>query len=179
MPTSWGGMAAYGPWVHYWTQTAPHPVHKQPASQESSNITTQKPKEMFLDNDNALLMNGIISDVTVPEGAIGDELHQSSNPSMYSPSSPQPTLQMTLPIKQAGKSRVKEKNKQEKTYGHRHAKHFIIQLPKGLGHILDGVDKWEQAPIGGAEDEVKAHTGLFKPGRNFDYERLVDRVKAT
>ena len=152
-----------GLWVNYWTQTVPRPVQNQPPSGQSSHIPMQTvtSREGLLDNDNdnALLVNGIIS------SGIGD-----GSPS----SSSEPTSQETPQdiAKQAEKP--KEKNKQEKPGVGRH---FIV-LPRGLGIALGGIDKWEQVLIGGVEDEVSAHTGLFKPDKNLDYEGLLERVQA-
>jgi len=150
-----------GLWVNYWTQTVPRPVQNQPPSGQSSHITMQTvtSRETLLDNDNALLVNGIIS------SGIGD-----GSPS----SSSEPTSQVAPQdsAKQAEKN--KEKNKQEKP---RVGRHFIV-LPRGLGIALNGIDKWEQVLIGGVEDEVSAHTGLFKPDENLDYEGLLERVQA-
>ena len=149
-----------GLWVNYWTQTLPRLVQNLPASGQGSHITMQtSTTESLLDNDNALLVNGIISsDVdehTAPEGTM-------------SQTTPQDIA--AKQTKQGGKSKLKEKNKQEK------GKHFIV-LPKGLGLVLGGIDKWEQVIIGGVEDEVSAHTGLFRPDQNLGYEDLVERVK--
>ena len=166
-----------GLWVNYWTQTIPRPVQNQPMSGQSSHITVQSvtSKETLLANDNALLMNGIIpSDVPdgPPEAAFGDQF---SNPSIHSSSSQSTSPQdTTKQMKQAGKSKLKEKTKQEKP---KVGQHFIV-LPKGLGAVLGGIDKWEQVLIGGVEDEVSAHTGLFKPHENLDYEGLLERVQA-
>jgi hypothetical protein len=157
-----------GLWVNYWTQTLPRPVQNQPTSDQSSHITMQSvtSQERLLDNDNALLENGIIApgvDDGPPAGAIADK-------------SPQPTSQVTpqdiaKQRKRAGKSK---QNKEEKPKA---GKHFIV-LPKGLGIVLGGIEKWEQVVIGGVEDEVSAHTGLFKPDENLDYEGLLERVQA-
>lgn len=154
-----------GLWVNYWTQTVPRQIQNQPASGEGSHITAQisaqtSTTESLLDNDNALFVNGII-----PSGA-GDE-H----------AAPEGTMSQTTPqdiekqMQQAEKNKLKEKNKKE------NGKHFIV-LPRGLGHVLGGVDKWERVIIGGVVDEVSAHTGLFKPDQNLGYEDLVGRVEA-
>ena len=150
-----------GLWVNYWTQTVPRHVQDQLVSGQSSHVTTQtSTTELLLDNDNALLLNGIIS----PN--VGDE-H----------TAPEGTMSQTTPqdiekqVKQAEKNKLKGKNKQEK------GKHFIV-LPRGLGLVLGGVDKWERVIIGGVVDEVSAHTGLFKPDQNLGYENLVERVEA-
>ena len=149
-----------GLWVNYWTQTIPRHRQSQASSGQDSHITTQTSTELLLDNDNALLVNGILS------SDAGDE-HTASEETM-SQTAPEDVEQQ---IKEAEKRKVKEKNKQEK------GKHFIV-LPRGLGHVLGGVDKWERVIIGGVEDEVSAHTGLFRPDQNLDYEDLVERVEA-
>ncbi|KAJ7742599.1 hypothetical protein B0H16DRAFT_1563091 [Mycena metata] len=74
-------------------------------------------------------------------------------------------------LKKIQKQRAKEEKAQKGRPGH----HFIV-LPTGLGQILGGGDKWESVIIGGVEDEVAAHTGLFIRGQNLDYEALVQRV---
>ena len=149
-----------GLWVNYWTQTVRRHVQNQPTSGQGSRITMQtSTTESLLDNDNALLVNGIISGVsdehTATEGTVSQTTHQD----------------IEKQTKEVEKSKLKEKNKQEK------GKHFIV-LPRGVGHVLGGVDKWERVIIGGVEDEVSAHTGLFKPDQNLGYEDLVERVKA-
>ena len=177
-----------GLWVNYWTQTVPrHVQNNQLASGQGSHITMQTSTEMLLDNDSALLVNDMVSSGvgdkhTAPEGTNEDEdeLSQSSNSLSHSPSSqslgtatsqttPQDIAKQT---KQTGKSKLNEKNKQEKK-----GKHFIV-LPKGLGLALGGIEKWERVIIGGVDDEVSAHTGLFKPDQNLGYEDLVERVEA-
>lgn len=155
-----------GLWINYWTQTVPHPVEMQIS------------KEIPVENDKAFLINGIISS----EGVIGD---QPSNSSIHSSSSQPPEVPVSRmrpqdianQISQAGKFKLKEVNKKEKRHAVKSGKHFIV-LPKGLGHVLGGMDKWEQVLIGGVEDEVSAHTGIFMPHQNLDYQGLLERVEA-
>lgn len=64
-----------------------------------------------------------------------------------------------------------EKDKNKVKAGH----HFIV-LPTGLGQVLGGGEKWEKVLIGGVDDEVAAHCGLFIRGQNLDYDGLVERV---
>ena len=155
-----------GLWVNYWTQTVPRPVQNQLASGESSGITLQtSTTESLVENDNALVMNGIISsgvgdEHTVPEGTVSQT----------------PPQDIAKEVKQGGKFKHKEKKKVEKKKQEK-GKHFIV-LPKGLGLRLGGIDKWERVMIGGVNDEVSAHTGLFKPDQNLGYEDLVERVEA-
>ncbi|KAJ4490331.1 hypothetical protein J3R30DRAFT_3653678 [Lentinula aciculospora] len=54
-------------------------------------------------------------------------------------------------------------------------RHFVV-LPTGLGAILGGGDHWERVVIGGVDDEVAAHCGLFIPEQNLEYTKLVERV---
>ena len=75
---------------------------------------------------------------------------------------------------QKAQKEEKKKEKDKKTQG---THHFIV-LPTGLGQVLGGGEKWEKVLIGGVEDEVAAHTGLFIPSQNLDYDGLVERVGA-
>lgn len=73
--------------------------------------------------------------------------------------------------KSARKAERDEKDKDKAKPG----RHFIV-LPTGLGQVLGGDKNWEKVLIGGVEDEVAAHTGLFIRGQNLDYDGLVERV---
>ncbi|KAF8801071.1 hypothetical protein BYT27DRAFT_7245382 [Phlegmacium glaucopus] len=154
-----------GLWVNYWTQTVPRPVQKRLATGEGSKATMQTSKGIPFDNDKALLMEGIFSPglgnvgFMASEGVIGDEeSHQFSNPLIHSPSS-QPA---EAPISHMTPQNIATKLKEKKTQGLKSRQHFIV-LPNGLGQVLGGMNKWEQVLIGGVEDEVTAHTGLFIP----------------
>ena len=149
-----------GLWVNYWTQTIPRHRQSQPASGQGSHTTTQTSTESLLDNDNALLVNGIISSGAGDENSASEETTSQTVPQ-----------DVEKQIKEAEKKKVKEKKKQDK------GNHFIV-LPRGIGHVLGGVDKWERVIIGGVDDEVSAHTGLFKPDQNLGYDDLVERVEA-
>ncbi|KAJ7766350.1 hypothetical protein DFH07DRAFT_352200 [Mycena maculata] len=78
-------------------------------------------------------------------------------------------------LKTIQKQRVKEEKVEKARSKGKHGHHFIV-LPTGLGQILGGSEKWEKVVIGGVDDEVAAHTGLFIRGQNLDYEGLVERV---
>jgi hypothetical protein len=54
-------------------------------------------------------------------------------------------------------------------------RHFIV-LPTGLGRTLGGSNKWESVVIGGVQDEVAAHCGLFIRTQNLDYDGFVENV---
>ena len=55
----------------------------------------------------------------------------------------------------------------------RPARHFIV-LP-GRAH-KKARQKWERVRIGGVEDEVAAHCGLFIRAQNLEYNLFVERV---
>ncbi|KIY49194.1 hypothetical protein FISHEDRAFT_41332 [Fistulina hepatica ATCC 64428] len=80
-------------------------------------------------------------------------------------------------LKRIQKQRVAEEKALRKAEEGRSkpGRHFIV-LPSGLGQVLGGADKWERVIIGGVDDEVNAHCGLFIRGKNPDYDGLVERV---
>lgn len=71
--------------------------------------------------------------------------------------------------------RKKKDSKKKKVKKPKPGKHFIV-LPTGLGKLLGGDSNWERVLIEGVNDEVAAHTGLFIPGQNLDYQGLVERT---
>ncbi|THV02250.1 hypothetical protein K435DRAFT_775738 [Dendrothele bispora CBS 962.96] len=75
-------------------------------------------------------------------------------------------------LKKERKAEAKALAKAEKA---KVGRHFIV-LPNGLGAALGGWEKWEKVTIAGVDDEVGAHTGLFIPSQNVEYEGLVERV---
>jgi len=52
---------------------------------------------------------------------------------------------------------------------HHRSQHFIV-LPWVMGN------RWQGIPIGGVEDEVEAHTGIFFRNKNFEYDGIVERT---
>ncbi|KAJ7507006.1 hypothetical protein B0H11DRAFT_1793886 [Mycena galericulata] len=78
-------------------------------------------------------------------------------------------------LKKIQKQRAKEEKEERARTKGKPGHHFIV-LPTGLGQILGGGDKWEKVVIGGVDDEVGAHCGLFIRGQNLDYEGLLERV---
>ncbi|KAF4616889.1 hypothetical protein D9613_008585 [Agrocybe pediades] len=71
----------------------------------------------------------------------------------------------------------KARAKEEKKWNDKTVHHFVV-LPNGMAQSLGGMEKWENVPIAGVEDEVNAHTGLFIPAQNLQYEALVEKVAA-
>ncbi|KAJ7178203.1 hypothetical protein C8R46DRAFT_1076096 [Mycena filopes] len=190
-----------GLWVNYWTQTPPRPPKEGNEKERKLDKAADE-----ADNDVALLQTGMTSMSTVESYATAQtstspalsSLAPSTASTPASPASPASPTSPTSPSdpkalakaakaadkerRALEKARVKELKKMEKQQKQeqkrqqaRPGHHFIV-LPTGLGQILGGGDRWENVVIGGVEDEVAAHTGLFIRGQNLDYEGLVERV---
>jgi hypothetical protein len=56
------------------------------------------------------------------------------------------------------------------------ARHFVVRPSSRPEFNPAGAEKWELVSIGGVNDEVAAHCGLFIRGQNLDYEGLIERV---
>ena len=67
------------------------------------------------------------------------------------------------PLRDSGPPSGKEKR-------HRRAPQHFIVLPWVMGY------RWQGIPIGGVEDEVEAHTGIFFRNKNFEYDSVVERT---
>ena len=183
-----------GLWINYWTTTIPVP---QRHSRAESSEAVETPKVDRIDNDEALVANGII-----PPPDMNTSTPSTLNVASSMGSSPSLPLH-TVPTKAEAKAYAKGSQKEEKARekevkqqekqlkreerarakaakqeNNRKAKperHFVV-LPNGLGGVLGGFERWENVAIAGVEDEVNAHTGLFIPHHNLDYEALVTRV---
>ncbi|KAF8962314.1 hypothetical protein BDZ97DRAFT_1121982 [Flammula alnicola] len=175
-----------GLWINYWTNTVP----RIGSSHVDAGKNEPSPKVQQIDNDEALTANGIL-----PESEASSTTYTDADPSPTPSDSPLHTAptksetkaaqkeadkQLKLQekqFKQEEKSKIKALKQQEKEKSKKNKteRHFVI-LPNGLGQVLGGMEKWENVPIGGVEDEVNAHTGLFMPQQNLEYELLVDRV---
>jgi hypothetical protein len=59
---------------------------------------------------------------------------------------------------------------EKKHHRHHHSPQHFIVLPWIMGY------RWQGIPIGGVEDEVEAHTGIFFPKKNFEYDGVVERT---
>ncbi|KAF8869632.1 hypothetical protein CPB84DRAFT_1914865 [Gymnopilus junonius] len=161
--------AGGGLWVNYWTTTVPrtqrthHDHAHQTHAQNVSDVEWTSVER--LDNDDALRANGILSTHEI------DSLGHSA--ALGTPSVGNQQLESPQKIfDEEAKEANREKKSARKSKAHRH---FVV-LPNGLGSVLGGIDKWENVPIAGVEDEVSAHTGLFIPEYNLDYESLVAKV---
>lgn len=163
----WGGL-----WVNYWTYVGtPKDEEEEEGGKKKKEGGEVQPQGSRgealteadeLDNDIALLDSGIYDRVT-------SKLHPPSSSSSPSAESPD---------KAKKKRNILKKKRQEsldQSKSKRSLHHFVV-LPTGLGKALGGWDHWEKVRIAGVEDEVAAHTGLFIPQQNLDYEHFVDRV---
>lgn len=188
-----------GLWVNYWTTTVP--VLHQHHSRVDSIEVTEAPKMDGIDNDEALVTNEIVPPpdmdtsrtLTPSTSKVASSTGSSSNLPLHTvptkaeaKASAKETLkeqkarenevkQQEKQLKQEEKARAKAAKQEEKTRKAKSERHFVV-LPNGLGGILGGFEQWENVAIAGVDDEVNAHTGLFIPDHNLDYEALVARV---
>ena len=137
-----------GMWVNYWTQTLPNPIGDKHEIEE-------RQKEQVAYNNMGLMETGIV--------ASSMESGESSSSSIE-----REWMREIGKAEQEGNS----ENTERKMKGGRH---FII-LPTGLGRKFGGEGNWEKVIIGGVDDEVAAHCGLFIRGQNLDYDGLVGKV---
>ncbi|KIM42249.1 hypothetical protein M413DRAFT_444684 [Hebeloma cylindrosporum] len=206
-----------GLWINYWTTTVPV-LHPRAESIEAA----EPPKMDQIDNDEALVTNGIIPppdmDISLtsrPATPSSSKIVSSTNNSPGPPVHTVPTKaeakasakerqkeekardkevkeqekrlrqeeksrekevkQQEKQLKQEEKARAKAAKQEEKARKAKTERHFVV-LPNGLGGVLGGFEQWENVAIAGVDDEVNAHTGLFIPDHNLDYEALVARV---
>jgi len=149
-----------GLWVNYWTQTPSDPTDGP--GEEGKEADTAE----CLNNDDALVVNGVVSPIDGPSSP-RSSISGSGPPSPGSSNSSKRSS-FSSPPRKLKKGRRSEPSKKK---GH----HFVV-LPNGIGRNLGGWDKWENVIIRGVKDEVAAHTGLFIPEQNLDYDDLVERV---
>ncbi|KAF9453367.1 hypothetical protein P691DRAFT_801186 [Macrolepiota fuliginosa MF-IS2] len=140
----------HGMWVNYWTQTLPRRSDGTPLiheDEESKGVQAAY-------NNYGLVESGIIES---PAG--GSSLSEIDREWTKVTEKPK-----TAGVKsEVTKGKVKD------------SRHFIV-LPTGMGRKFGGEERWEKVVIGGVEDEVAAHCGLFIRGQNLDYDELVERV---
>lgn len=170
-----------GLWTNYWTTTVPriqHDHHTHEAHPQEVSDAAQSSIE-HLDNDEALLANGILSshDINPLQHNPPDPVNPRSKEKPASGTSSSSDLKnaQTVIKEEEKQAKQEEKSAKESEKKSKPMRHFVI-LPNGLGSMLGGMDKWENVPIAGVEDEVNAHTGLFIPKHNLSYEGLVERV---
>ena len=137
-----------GLWVNYWTQTVPK------SSVTSGNEDTRSELGHPVETDNPRIFSD--SDSTASASIVVEEEKEGNDSTVKD-----------------GCSKTKKEKEKEKT----HSGHHFVVLPKAaFGLVLDGSEKWEKVSIGGVEDEVAAHCGLFIQGQNLEYDGLVHRV---
>ncbi|KAG7095656.1 hypothetical protein E1B28_006377 [Marasmius oreades] len=181
---AWNGF-----WVNYWTVTLP----KKDSDGSSPQPDHVPSMELETENDVVLLETGVADSVSLDSSTHSPPvpLSEATTPSLNSQGS---TSQFNDGNEKERKKAEKEREKElkrirkerekkakiaakaaAKANKERTGRHFVV-LPTGLGAVLGGGDNWEQIVIGGVEDEVAAHCGMFIPGQNLDYEGLVERV---
>ena len=184
--TGWHG----GKWINYWTETKHRSKKKGPeqgsgsGGNEHEEMTLSRRSSVssagWMDNDTALITNGIVTSPAI--GNAADSLSETSSVLSSSSSATSESRTNDPEVRSLVRKEGKEEDpwakflkKAEKGTKPKRGHHFVV-LPHGIGERFGGKDNWECVEIGGVEDEVNAHLGLFIPGRNLDYEGLVDRV---
>jgi len=184
---AWDGL-----WVNYWTETLPRKkVHGTVVTEDVDEKDIHE--ERLRDNDVALLETGMAGPSTEERSAV-DPVPEHLPETPETPTLVEPHTQAEIDAaeskatKKAEKARLKEEKSAEKAFKKQRdaalkakkkevirPRHFIV-LPTGLGRTLGGGDNWESVVIGGVQDEVAAHCGLFIRSQNLDYDGLVERV---
>ena len=179
---AWNGL-----WVNYWTETLPR--RKGDGAAVIEGVTEKDThEERDRVNDVALLEMGMAAPSAEQDtGADASSDLQEIPPALDQRTESEIKME-TKAAEKAEKTRLKEQKTADKALKKQREaelkarnkgivppRHFIV-LPTGLGRALGGSDKWETVVIGGVQDEVAAHCGLFIRGQNLDYDGLVERV---
>jgi hypothetical protein len=181
---AWNGL-----WVNYWTETLPRRKEDGVVVIEGvSEKDTHEERDRV--NDVALLETGMAGPSADAEQDTGTDVLsglQEMPPTLDQRTQSEIKME-TKAAEKAEKARLKEQKAANKALKKQREaelkarkkgivppRHFIV-LPTGLGRALGGSDKWETVVIGGVQDEVAAHCGLFIRGQNLDYDGLVERV---
>ncbi|KAF7343253.1 hypothetical protein MVEN_01757100 [Mycena venus] len=195
-----------GLWVNYWTQTLPRlPQDGGARERELERAEDEADNDMALLQTGMASMPTGETLPSPTLSSVAPSLTSTATATSQSPASssvlppPSPTVSSSDPkalakatkaaekerraaekardkeLKKLQKQRAKEEKDQKARAKGKPGHHFIV-LPTGLGQILGGGDKWEKVVIGGVDDEVAAHCGLFIRGQNLDYDGLVERV---
>ncbi|KAG6861149.1 hypothetical protein C0995_003417 [Termitomyces sp. Mi166 len=144
-----------GFWVNYWTQTA-------------SSLLPRT--DLTIEQEVAAKTDDTIQRVTI-ENSLSSSLSITPSDDLPFPS---PLAVSSLNAVPCPTSQVALKIANSKCKGNP-GQHFVV-LPNGLGEALGGWENWEKVVIGGVENEVAAHCGLFIRGQNLNYDGLVERV---
>ncbi|KAJ7450834.1 hypothetical protein FB451DRAFT_1285261 [Mycena latifolia] len=191
-----------GLWVNYWTQTLPRPAkegeHAKKLDKEEeeadndvallqTGMTSMSTVDSYATADTSLSPSASSFSPSLTSTATS----LSSAPSLSPASSDPKALAKAAKaeqkerralekarekdLKKIQKQRAKEEKEERARTKGKPGHHFIVR-PTGLGQVLGGGEKWEKVVIGGVDDEVAAHCGLFIRGQNLDYDGLVERV---
>ncbi|KAJ3835540.1 hypothetical protein F5878DRAFT_303818 [Lentinula raphanica] len=179
-------------WVNYWTVTSPHERkvashmksegeidHRQVLDDDSEALDRAGNLKAFDKAHNTDAHKGSsTSNIAIPLDDSREELSTLLESQFYSMvnatennSHGQQTQNTVQKHHHSAGSKESTLSKEKEKGG----RHFVV-LPTGLGTLLGGGDRWEQVVIGGVDDEVAAHCGLFIPEQNLEYAKLVERV---
>jgi hypothetical protein len=162
---AWEGM-----WVNYWTETVPRDAKTQ-ASADKDAIEKSSALKDYISWYHGYIpesTDSLISDTSSVKSLDQDASEIAITHGI------EPTVDKELPSVEKQSKELVRPEKRHKFFKVK-GRHFVIR-PIGIGKSLGGTDKWEKVEIGGVEDEVAAHTGLFIREQNLDYEGLVHRV---
>lgn len=144
-----------GMWVNYWTTTVPKVGQRISANSNDHNAVA--PTDDWRPVDSSHKEGTVHLDLATEEKSRKQEEKKA--------------MLENKRMRKEEKEALKEEKKKQSVH------HFVV-LPNGVAQYLGGLEKWENVPIAGVEDEVGAHTGLFIPNQNFQYEALVERVSS-
>ncbi|KAJ7111377.1 hypothetical protein C8R44DRAFT_799402 [Mycena epipterygia] len=195
-----------GLWINYWTQTPPRPSKEGEHAKKLDREEEEADNDLALLQTGMTSMSTVDSYATADTSpspvastfapsfasTATSEASVSTLPSPLSPTSSDPKAVAKVAkaaekerrglekarekeVKKIQKQRAKEEKEARARSKGKPGHHFIVR-PTGLGQILGGGDNWEKVVIGGVDDEVAAHCGLFIRGQNLDYDGLVERV---
>ncbi|KAJ6552244.1 hypothetical protein DFH09DRAFT_1167448 [Mycena vulgaris] len=195
-----------GLWINYWTQTLPRPAKEGEHAKKLDKEEDEADNDMALLQTGMTSMSTVESYATAETtlspsassfapsltSTAATQSSASTIPSPLSPASSDPKALAKAAkaaekerralekarekdLKKIQKQRAKEEKEERARTKGKPGHHFIVR-PTGVGQILGGGDNWEKVVIGGVDDEVAAHCGLFIRGQNLDYDGLVERV---
>jgi hypothetical protein len=179
-----------GQWVNYWTITTGIPVRPNANPGDSGSAVGREnekqkrvSKRVERENDAALLASGVLTaeDLRARSPTPGSSPStRSSSPDSGSEAPLTPNMSTvslstsatsttlissfasdsSLPITASAAAAAAPSTTPRPQA--RRSKHHFITVPMGLSSSLGGHSRWLRVPIAGAEDEVVAHTGIFR-----------------
>jgi hypothetical protein len=159
-----------GKWVNYWTHTMPKsgPVDSESAPSDIEETLTGSRTSLQPNAEVESSISSAGSSMVSLDSDDGDKTSDVRIEVAQPPEQPQEGKEDKVheDVKLAKKKMRKAAKK---------ARHFVVR-PSTRQCNSPGAEKWELVTIGGVNDEVAAHCGLFIRGQNLDYDGLIARV---